>query len=182
MPVATPAVVTLETITETADSAAVAAAETEPEMIEVWRPGRPEGRRRPQGKHRQAGRSFARRGDTPQPDAAAASSAQETAPIASSEAQSGEQIPAAGPAASAEQNIAGEPSKPERHSRHPRRHGGDQRPDRPRRERDRSPAHAVRHERQERHERREKAPDPNSPFAKLAALKAQLEAEAKERR
>ena len=44
------------------------------------------------------------------------------------------------------------------------------------------PPDAVRHERQERHERREKAPDPNSPFAKLAALKAQLEAEAKERR
>ena len=185
VPVAAPAVVTLEADAETADGAAVAAAATEPEMIEVWRPGRPEGRRRPQGKHRQAGRSFARRGDTPQPGAAAASSAQETAPIASSEAQSGEQIPAAGPAASAEQNIAGEPSKPERHSRHPRRHGGDQRPDRPRRERDRPPAHAARHERherQERHERREKAPDPNSPFAKLAALKAQLEAEAKERR
>jgi ATP-dependent RNA helicase SUPV3L1/SUV3 len=33
-----------------------------------------------------------------------------------------------------------------------------------------------------RQERREKAPDPNSPFAKLAALKAQLESEAKERR
>jgi ATP-dependent RNA helicase SUPV3L1/SUV3 len=32
-----------------------------------------------------------------------------------------------------------------------------------------------------RFERREKAPDPNSPFAKLAALKAQLEANAKER-
>jgi ATP-dependent RNA helicase SUPV3L1/SUV3 len=29
---------------------------------------------------------------------------------------------------------------------------------------------------------RDKAPDPNSPFAKLAALKAQLEADAKERR
>jgi ATP-dependent RNA helicase SUPV3L1/SUV3 len=29
---------------------------------------------------------------------------------------------------------------------------------------------------------RDKAPDPNSPFAKLAALKAQLEAAAKERR
>jgi ATP-dependent RNA helicase SUPV3L1/SUV3 len=28
---------------------------------------------------------------------------------------------------------------------------------------------------------RDKAPDPNSPFAKLAALKAQLEADAKER-
>ena len=51
-------------------------------------------------------------------------------------------------------------------------------------ERDRPPAHAARperHERQDRHERREKAPDPNSPFAKLAALKAQLEADAKER-
>ena len=46
--------------------------------------------------------------------------------------------------------------------------------DRPQRERDRPPV--------KRFERREKAPDPNSPFAKLAALKAQLEAEAKERR
>jgi ATP-dependent RNA helicase SUPV3L1/SUV3 len=33
-----------------------------------------------------------------------------------------------------------------------------------------------------RFEPREKRPDPNSPFAKLAALKAQLEADAKERR
>jgi ATP-dependent RNA helicase SUPV3L1/SUV3 len=31
-------------------------------------------------------------------------------------------------------------------------------------------------------DRRDKAPDPNSPFAKLAALKEQLEADAKERR
>jgi ATP-dependent RNA helicase SUPV3L1/SUV3 len=31
-------------------------------------------------------------------------------------------------------------------------------------------------------EPREKKPDPNSPFAKLAVLKAQLEADAKERR
>jgi len=30
--------------------------------------------------------------------------------------------------------------------------------------------------------RRDKAPDPDSPFAKLAALKAQLEADAKDRR
>ena len=42
--------------------------------------------------------------------------------------------------------------------------------------RDRGPPHAARRE------RREPAPDPNSPFAKLAALKARLEAEAKERR
>ena len=33
-----------------------------------------------------------------------------------------------------------------------------------------------------RFEARDKRPDPNSPFAKLAALKAQLEADAKERR
>jgi hypothetical protein len=38
--------------------------------------------------------------------------------------------------------------------------------------------HAKRFDRRE----RDKAPDPNSPFAKLAALKAQLEADAKERR
>jgi len=36
--------------------------------------------------------------------------------------------------------------------------------------------------REARREPREKRPDPNSPFAKLAALKAQLEADAKERR
>jgi ATP-dependent RNA helicase SUPV3L1/SUV3 len=43
-----------------------------------------------------------------------------------------------------------------------------------RQKRDRPPA--------KRFEHREKRPDPNSPFAKLAALKAQLEADAKERR
>jgi ATP-dependent RNA helicase SUPV3L1/SUV3 len=80
---------------------------------------------------------------------------------------------------------APETSKEGRHTRHRRRHGGDrhggdQRFDRPRRERERPPAaHAPRYER---HERREKVADPNSPFAKLAALKAQLEADAKERR
>jgi ATP-dependent RNA helicase SUPV3L1/SUV3 len=62
-----------------------------------------------------------------------------------------------------------------RHFRHRRRPDRpDHRADRPQRERDRPPV--------KRFERREKAPDPNSPFAKLAALKAQLEADAKERR
>ncbi len=56
------------------------------------------------------------------------------------------------------------------------RHEGNQRQDRPQRDRDRP--HVNRFERRE----RDKAPDPNSPFAKLAALKAQLEADAKERR
>ena len=92
-------------------------------------------------------------------------------------------------AAPADQARPGEVAKPERHRRrthedHGRRHGDEQRSDRPRRERERPPAHASRHERRQdrNQERREKAPDPNSPFAKLAALKAQLEAEAKERR
>jgi ATP-dependent RNA helicase SUPV3L1/SUV3 len=68
-----------------------------------------------------------------------------------------------------------------RHHRHHRRPRPkpEQRFDRPPRERDRErPSRPPRFERRE----REKAPDPNSPFAKLAALKAQLEADAKERR
>jgi len=71
----------------------------------------------------------------------------------------------------------------EAHRRPPRgeRRGGrsrgqDRRRERPERP-DRGPPAAARFDRRE----REKAPDPNSPFAKLAALKAQLEAEAKER-
>jgi ATP-dependent RNA helicase SUPV3L1/SUV3 len=77
--------------------------------------------------------------------------------------------------------VAPEAHKPGRHSRHQRRRqgGGDQRFDRPRRDQERPAGPPARFER---HERREKAPDPNSPFAKLAALKAQLEAEAKGRR
>jgi ATP-dependent RNA helicase SUPV3L1/SUV3 len=166
-----PAVVAPEAVEQTAERVVLA----EPEMIEVWRPGRSEGRRRPQDKHRHTGRQFAKRKDGPLPDATA------IAPEGAASA------PADGPAVAAEQTaaagqIASEPAKPERHSRHRRRHGADQRFDRPRRERERSPVNATRHERHERHERREKAPDPNSPFAKLAALKAQLEADAKERR
>jgi len=66
------------------------------------------------------------------------------------------------PAADAHANTGGPP----RHRRKPE-HRAD------RSQRERPPA--------KRFERREKMPDPNSPFAKLAALKAQLEADAKER-
>jgi ATP-dependent RNA helicase SUPV3L1/SUV3 len=55
----------------------------------------------------------------------------------------------------------------------------------PKRRSDRAPAGrpppAAKAGRSDPKERREKAPDPNSPFAKLAALKAQLEARSKER-
>jgi ATP-dependent RNA helicase SUPV3L1/SUV3 len=83
---------------------------------------------------------------------------------------------------------AGAPVRDGRRSRHRRK--GEHRHDRPQHDR---PQHdRPQHERHERphrdrppvkrFERREKVADPNSPFAKLAALKAQLEADAKERR
>jgi ATP-dependent RNA helicase SUPV3L1/SUV3 len=141
----------------------------EPALIEVWRPGRvgrPEGRRRPRFKRHDGGRHAAKateQAPSQQPDqvaVASAATAESSAP------------PPSGESASAV------PANEGRHRRHHRRHKPDQRFDRPQRERER-PARPARFERRE---QREKAPDPNSPFAKLAALKAQLEADAKERR
>ena len=139
----------------------------EPVMIEVWRPGRagrPEGARRPRFKRREAGRhKAAEQGAPRQPDEAVAAVA----------AAQTEASPPSTESAPTEQPHG------KRHQRHHRRHKPEQRFDRPPRERDRErPARPPRFERRE----RDKAPDPNSPFAKLAALKAQLEADAKERR
>jgi ATP-dependent RNA helicase SUPV3L1/SUV3 len=66
--------------------------------------------------------------------------------------------------------------RPERHGRPERGERGD------RPERDPELRAKYLKGRGETRERRDKAPDPNSPFAKLAALKEQLEANAKERR
>jgi ATP-dependent RNA helicase SUPV3L1/SUV3 len=145
----------------------------EPELVEVWRPGRVggrlEGRRRPRFQRREGGRDArqAEQGAAPQPEPAAAAAAADGATTAAEGGEGGTTAPA----------------QEERHHRHRRRQKPDQRFDRPQRERDRDrererPPRPQRYERRE----REKAPDPNSPFAKLAALKAQLEAEAKERR
>jgi ATP-dependent RNA helicase SUPV3L1/SUV3 len=155
-------------------AASAAADAAEPEMIEVWRPGRAEGRARPHRKHRERGRHFGRR------DGAESATPAPTPEGAAAAPAAGDGAPAEQGAEQAARTGAGQP---ERHSRHRRRHDGEQRFERPRRDRDRPPPNAGRHERQDRRpERREKAPDPNSPFAKLAALKAQLEADAKERR
>jgi ATP-dependent RNA helicase SUPV3L1/SUV3 len=73
-------------------------------------------------------------------------------------------------------------NRPDRGPR-PERHGGPDRAgrgDRP--ERDPELRAKYVKGRGESRDRRDKAPDPNSPFAKLAALKEQLEANAKERR
>ena len=147
-------------------------ATAEPALIEVWRPGRAEGRRRPRDRHRDHGRP--RRTDAPRGTPGA------EAPAV---AASGEAAPAAEQPAG---EAPGRSGRPHRHRQRGGEHRGGEhrggehrdRPDRPPRERERPRERPARFERRE----REKAPDPNSPFAKLAALKAQLEAEAKERR
>ena len=163
------------------------AAATEPQMIEVWRP---------------AGR-FEKRPHRPRrPPRAAKTPAQASAPAESVEAAA---APAAAPAPTPASSEGAEKPKhfrPERgdreqrQQRHQRRErmdrqgqradrkAGAERSERPRRERDRV-------EKAERDqyfakpygrgaERRDKQPDPNSPFAKLAALKQQLEESSKE--
>jgi ATP-dependent RNA helicase SUPV3L1/SUV3 len=141
----------------------------EPVLIEVWRPGRTEGGHRPRQKHRDRHRSKnaatapAQRAEEPALAAVAAGEAAASPPA--------EQTPPGSALA----------LKQDHHPRHRRRHAGEHRPDRPQRDRDRPQRERDRPP-VKRFERREKAPDPNSPFAKLAALKAQLEAEAKERR
>ncbi len=168
LPAAEPSEATAGPAAETVAAAAAptpSGLEAEPALVEVWRPGRAarsEGRKRPHFRRRDAG------GPSQRPDRTQAPAAM----------QGGEAVSAAGgaPDAAAPVAAADTSAKPERHSRQRRRHGGEHRPDRPPRERERP------QNRPQRFERREKAPDPNSPFAKLAALKAQLEAEAKERR
>ena len=161
-PTAAPAEEASATEPGAAEDAPVAAA-AEPALIEVWRPGRPSERPR-HGKPR--------RHRHPQPtatDATAASAPPDPA-----------------------QTVAAEGIKQPRHrKRRPQGRPHDEhketaragRP--PRRERDhegqRDRGTFAKQRPAERRER-EKAADPNSPFAKLAALKAQLEADTKERR
>jgi ATP-dependent RNA helicase SUPV3L1/SUV3 len=137
----------------TSDQAATTDREA-PALIDVWRPGRAEGRQRPRDKRRERHRP-------PRMDAPA---------------------PAVDATTDAQPRPSGNESEGQRSKRPPRGkrgHAHDRRRDRPERpDRERGPPAAARLDRRE----REKAPDPNSPFAKLAALKAQLEAEAKERR
>ena len=151
-----------------------AAPNAEPEMVEVWRPGRPEGRRRQRGDNRHA-----RHGAPSSEGVHGRASAAQTA---SGESATPSAAVAEGEGPQAAEQTAETARRPHRSGR--RRHSAEQqRPDRPDRH-ERQGARPPRHDRYrpERREPREKAPDPNSPFAKLAALKAQLESDAKERR
>jgi ATP-dependent RNA helicase SUPV3L1/SUV3 len=186
-------------------SAAEAATPAEPEMIEVWRPGRPEERR---GQHRRP--RAARPGDERRPgehrrrrppEGTPADAPQAAAPADATAAPSEGGAPA-------EARRPPRPPRPERQGRpgggrpgeqrpdqRPSGRPGDQRPggrpqgDQPDRGRRRD--EKRRRDREDREEvtaylkqsarkdRRDREPDPNSPFAKLAALKEQLEANAK---
>jgi ATP-dependent RNA helicase SUPV3L1/SUV3 len=171
------------------------AAADAPQLIEVWRAGRPEGPRR----HRRA--RSAHTESRPRSENLDRTSAQSPAAAEITAAPAGEAVDGADL----------------RQDRKPRRHrqgrSDQNRPDQNRPDRDRPDQHRPeRGDRPERHgrpertgrndrpdrdpdlrakyvkgrgevrDRRDKAPDPNSPFAKLAALKEQLEANAKERR
>ena len=176
----------------------------EPDLVEVWRPGgRGEERRGPRRPARRAHRS----GDRP---AQAAEGAAAPAPVAEAPAVAAEAgAEPDKPHHHARRRRRGPPGefRRDRGDRPEAREQGERPPEsRPesrgdRRPGDRPPAFARdhrqdhrqdhRHDQKDRHDKdrreppqrreREKQPDPNSPFAKLAALKAQLEANAKER-
>jgi ATP-dependent RNA helicase SUPV3L1/SUV3 len=162
---------------EVSNGASPEAPAPEPEYIEVWRPGRPEGRRHPRG-----GRRDQRRNAEPQaapadvaapPAAAMQDGAASPAETASSEAPRTDRPP--------RQGRKGRPDRPHRQDR-PDRQNRNDRQDRPGRSHREREGGRPFFKASSRPEPREKAADPNSPFAKLAALKAQLEADAKERR
>jgi ATP-dependent RNA helicase SUPV3L1/SUV3 len=152
-------------------SPAVAALANEAEMIEVWRPGRIGDRRRVRVRER--GRAKHVRGEPvalpcqPSPESLALEPG--AVPLAESKADR--------PVTEAsETDVHAKPRRPVPQRRPEHRMD---RQDRQKRER---PPGKRFEPREPRREPREKRPDPNSPFAKLAALKAQLEADAKERR
>jgi ATP-dependent RNA helicase SUPV3L1/SUV3 len=169
---AVPAAPSAAVVAGAAETEANAPAAAIEEFIVVWRPGRP-----PERPRRPAAAREPRRERNIRPRSA------EAQPVAASPPPEGATAPA-GEAIAAENRKPRPPrnerqgQRPENQTRQgrPHRQGRQDRPPRPERDsaraafKGRSPP-----------ERRDKAPDPNSPFAKLAALKAQLEADAKER-
>ncbi len=182
--------------------ATVAATAAEPEMIEVWRPGRPEGQRgpRPQRDARPR-RDSRRRGPHSQAPTAGVSADGVVSPPAdgavaapvASDAPAGVEQPKPWQRRDdrkSDRKDDGERRsergpRPQQRSDRPQRDDRGGRPDRgdrggrgvPRGDRpDRDPELRSKYIRgRDTRDRRDQQPDPNSPFAKLAALKAQLE-------
>jgi ATP-dependent RNA helicase SUPV3L1/SUV3 len=173
-------------------------------MIEVWRPGRPPGERRPRdgdrrGRRRPRGQDAAKPAEQPAGEGIVAAAS--TEPTAGATTETSQQAAPDGEGRErrgrprhrrrdGEQREGGEGrAEVGRQDRHEKRDRS-QRPDRPerqgrppRRDRDRDRRDDNRPSRtwSSDQQQRGKEPDPNSPFAKLMALKEQLEAN-KERR
>lgn len=174
-PVANVADESASELPQQADGADAAAKPAE-EFIEVWRPGRVEGRER---NRRRFGRGAAADGKTSDGKA----SAQQSPATADAAADGVASTEAGGAEAGAREHRrprgGRRPQRGERAERHERSHERHERPHRA--EGGRPPRHGHGKPRfEERRERPERQPDPNSPFAKLAALKAQLESGGKE--
>ncbi len=187
-------------ITDVSDAPqpAHAASKAEPittEFIDVWRPGRrDEHTRKPRHEHRPRPRRPQRPIEAPL--AAAASDATAAAAATTAAAGPAEHPAEPAPAAGERPKDAGRqrhrrPDRGERSERQPRpdrssHHARTEQLDRPPRgdRPDRDPALRAKYikGRGDGRDRRDREPDPNSPFAKLAALKEQLEANAKEPR
>jgi ATP-dependent RNA helicase SUPV3L1/SUV3 len=182
-------------------AAQAAAATVEPELVEVWRPGgRSEERRGPrrpqqwQRGHQPHGEAQAKEpAEAGAPSEEGAEAAAEAAADAPAEKKGGQHRRPRGPQGEfrRDREEGGERRPREHRAEHrSERQGGDRQGDRPERGRgggDRPNFGKGRGDHKDRrdftpHREREKQADPNSPFAKLAALKAQLEAAAKERR
>jgi ATP-dependent RNA helicase SUPV3L1/SUV3 len=177
-----------------AASAAVAPAAAEPETIEVWRPGRPPGERRPRDGERRSRRRRQER-TAPRPDgqaeAATSTAAEPAARLDGATPQpdglgrerrgrSRHRRPDGADGATEERSErrAERPDRRERRERSERSERPERkdRPDRPRRDRERRDDNRPSRTWSSSQEPRGKEPDPNSPFAKLLALKEQLEA------
>jgi ATP-dependent RNA helicase SUPV3L1/SUV3 len=188
---AEPAAETAPVAAETTEPEAPAEAKpeekpAEPEMIEVWRPGRPpeERRPRPQGERRERRERRPRPAQAAQPAAAAAPAAQDGAAPAEATAASGEARPDRRPRHGRDRDRPDRGEQREGRPQQRERRGGDrperqERGDRPPRQgrrdfKDRDRDRGDAREWRDPKERRGVA-DPNSPFAKLAALKEQLE-------
>jgi ATP-dependent RNA helicase SUPV3L1/SUV3 len=184
-PIATETQSAADTSPQTAADAAQPAA-TE-EFIEVWRPGRFENRerhhrRRPNRERHAPGQAAASQDQAAQPagDGAPAQAADGSAPAADGGAPQRERHHRRRDRRG-ERHERGDGERPQHGKGKPRFEG--KRGRQGHQERQGHQGHnEQRFDRGERRERAERQPDPNSPFAKLAALKAQLEADSKERR
>jgi ATP-dependent RNA helicase SUPV3L1/SUV3 len=176
-----------------AEPAAESAAASEPapeEFIEVWRPGRRPDEQRQQHKSPRRPRHVRRVEPRPdgapaQPAIAATGEAAAAAPAATDVSDQQRPRHQRGPDRKSDHRQDRKPDRKPDHSQQPGRGNRPPRRDRPDRERsgrsdrpEHDPALRAKYfkGRDDRGARREREPDPNSPFAKLAALKAQLEA------